>query len=89
MAALTESYTQLADEFLARQIWTQHTVRLWMKVLLEDKEKRSQSFYRISMANLQFALWIHEQPGKPLLIIPRVSSVFFEMRRAAIAGKRL
>lgn len=89
MATLTDSYTGLTDEYSARQIWSQHTIKLLRSALHEDRAKASQFQLQISKVHLQFSLWIHEQPEKPLLLFPKVSPMFQEMQRSAIAGKRL
>ncbi|KAF8935516.1 hypothetical protein EDD21DRAFT_437142 [Dissophora ornata] len=86
IAALADSYTQLTDEFLSRQMWIKHTVRLLKGGLLEDKTNCSLFLHQISNAYLSFALWIHEQPEKPLLLVPRVSPMFHEMQCAAVAA---
>ncbi|KAG0245962.1 hypothetical protein BGX31_005248 [Mortierella sp. GBA43] len=89
MATLTDSYTDLTDEYSARQIWSQHTIKLLKEALHEDRSKASYIQLQISKVQLRFSLWIHEQPEKPLLLFPKVSPMFQEMRRSAIAGKDL
>jgi hypothetical protein len=87
MATLTDFYTDLTDEYSARQIWSQHTIKLLKEALHEDRSKASYIQLQISKVHLRFSLWIHEQPEKPLLLFPKVSPMFQEMRRSAIAGK--
>ncbi|KAG0366326.1 hypothetical protein BGZ54_005531 [Gamsiella multidivaricata] len=85
MAALTEAYTQLTNEILARQIWTQHTVRLLKGAWRENRKNCAQFVYGISKAHLQFALWIHEQPGKPLLLIPKIIDSLYMMSLVCVS----
>ncbi|KAG0288293.1 hypothetical protein BGZ98_004303 [Dissophora globulifera] len=86
MAELTDSYAQLAKEFLVRQTWAQHTIRLFEGALHENTQKRARYLQEISTAHLSFAMWIYEQPEKPLLLFPKVSPMFIEMQRAAISA---
>ncbi|KAF9352011.1 hypothetical protein BGX34_000230 [Mortierella sp. NVP85] len=87
MANLTDSFTDLTDEYSARQLWSQHTIKLLKSALHEDRTKASQFQLHISKVHLRFSSWIYEQPEKPLLLFPKVSPMFQEMQRSAIAGK--
>ncbi|KAG0208090.1 hypothetical protein BGX28_000846 [Mortierella sp. GBA30] len=86
MAALTESYTQLLEDFHTRQMWTRNTVRLLMGATRENKSKSASFLLQISRTKLEYALWIYDQPEKPLLIFPKVGSMFMEMRQASVAA---
>ncbi|KAF9922229.1 hypothetical protein BGZ65_009764, partial [Modicella reniformis] len=86
MATLADLYTDLTDEYPARQMWSQHTIKLLKGALHEDRSKACQLQQQLSKVYLQFALWIHEQPDKPLLLFPKVSPMFHEMQRSAIAA---
>jgi len=87
MANLTDSFADLTDEYSARQLWSQHTIKLLKSALHEDRTKASQFQLHISKVHLRFSSWIYEQPEKPLLLFPKVSPMFQEMQRSAIAGK--
>ncbi|KAI1319899.1 hypothetical protein EDD11_002573 [Mortierella claussenii] len=89
MAELTESFSVLVDDFLARQVWIQNTIRLLKGAIQESKTRRDRQLLLISKAHLGLALWIYEQPDKPLLLVPRVSPLFQEMQCTALAGKIL
>ncbi|ORZ13787.1 hypothetical protein BCR41DRAFT_354998 [Lobosporangium transversale] len=85
MAKTAELYIPLANDFLERQIWTQHVVKLLSGAILEKKTRRDDLLIRISKIYLDFALSIHELPEKSL-VYPRVSPMFHEMQRAALSA---
>ncbi|KAG0255896.1 hypothetical protein BG011_004869 [Mortierella polycephala] len=88
MAALSESYTLLLRDFHSRQNWTQHTIELLTEALRENKNKSNEFLERISKAYLHYALWIHEQPDRPMRIMPKPCPMFLEMRKTSIFGIR-
>ncbi|KAF9430755.1 hypothetical protein BGZ94_004290 [Podila epigama] len=87
MAQVALAYTSLTSDFENRMVWTQHSVALLVGSLREDKTLQLECLEKISAAYLSFAMWIYEQPERPLLVYPEITPVFKEMQFAALAGQ--
>ncbi|KAG0278179.1 hypothetical protein BGZ95_004528 [Linnemannia exigua] len=87
MADLADSCFQLANDFMTRQTWYRHTLKLLHGALYENRAKTRRLLELIAKIHLAYAVWIHEQKGTPLTVVPKPSLMFLEMQCASIAGK--
>lgn len=93
IAQVMESYTLLLRDLQDRKTWTLQAVDLLEGALLllsADKDlARVDYFIRISKAHLGLAEWIYDHPEDRPLLVPKKTSLFFDMQRSAVTGNCL